>query len=148
MTWIIGLCIFAAGLLLGWLVTRFSPMIGGKHYQLANELKQQQTASTQLKEDMEGCLNKYAQTMTDIAEKASMAAEDAKKQQLKLHHAKTEEADEGLAYFGGDTEHLLKNTKPAQSETKSATETPSEAAPLDYSDDKMGIFSEQEKKQK
>lgn len=147
MTWTIGLCIFAAGLFLGWLITRYTPILAGKHHQLNSELKKQQSESAQLKEEMDSCLNKYANTMSNIAEQAANAAEEAKQQQQKLLSQNAAQ-NEDVAYFGVDKEHLLQSSDNKSTSAEKVTDAPSKAAPLDYSNDKMGIFSEQESKSK
>ena len=145
MSWLIDIIIFAAGLITGLLAVRFFPQVSGKHHKLSEELAQHVKAQETFKQDVDTYLASVNQAMQQIAQQANQAAAESQQQFAKLA-ATQKEHKEFVPFFGDDTAAMIAQSQAEESAKKNRVDSKTDSMPLDYSENKMGWFSEQNQK--
>ncbi|EWH10267.1 hypothetical protein DS2_08330 [Catenovulum agarivorans DS-2] len=145
MTWLIDIIIFIAGMATGLIAVRFIPQISGKTHKLSEELAEHVKAQESFKQDVDSYLASVNQAMQQIAQQATQAANESQQQFSKLA-ATQKEHKEFVPFFGDDTAAIMAQSQAVESANKTKIDSHSEELPRDYSENKMGWFSEQNQK--
>ncbi|MCU4675476.1 YhcB family protein [Catenovulum sp. 2E275] len=144
MTWLTGIVIFLIGGLAGFAAGRIIPALTGKQQKLQAELDKHIQAQETFKTEVNQYLTSVNSAMQSIAEQAQVAAAESQKQFNHLAE-KQDKNKQYIPFFTPEISELLNNN--AKKENRSSMESPMKSIPLDYSENKMGWFAAENKKE-
>lgn len=144
MTWLTGVVIFLIGGLAGFAAGRIIPALTGKQQKLEEELDKHKQSQESFKNEVNNYLTSVNDAMQNIAQQAQAAATDSQKQLSELTE-KQQDNKEYIPFFSPEINELLNQNASGKPSTKTDSETPAKAIPLDYSENKMGWFEAENK---
>lgn len=143
MSIIIGLIIFAAGALLGFFANKMFFSTNDDSNKLAEQANQSEANLAQYKLDVAEHLDNSAKLLEQMNATCQKAMEQMEQSTLLLKQATPTEA-EAMPYFAKETQEQLAQTAALRhSKSERSHHEPRTEAPLDYSGEASGLFSDE-----